>query len=187
MKSLPPADYALLGALMPGPKHGYEILHFLAHALESTWQVSPSQLYVLLKRLEQQGLLRSNLKAQDTRPSKRVFSLTAAGERAFLAWLHSPVLHVRELRIEFLAKLFFFYHLSLDGAGLLIEAQVSVLKRIGDKIRNKEKTEKDAYKKLVLSFKIATVDSWLQWLLEHAKPVMEKINFDSNGSNMSGF
>jgi DNA-binding PadR family transcriptional regulator len=104
MKSLPPADYALLGALMPGPKHGYEILHFLAHALESTWQVSPSQLYVLLKRLEQQGLLRSNLKAQDTRPSKRVFSLTAAGERAFLAWLHSPVLHVRELRIEFFGQ-----------------------------------------------------------------------------------
>jgi DNA-binding PadR family transcriptional regulator len=183
MKSRPSAEYAVLGTLMPGPKHGYEILQFLNSALESTWQVSPSQLYMLLKRLEQHGMLQSNIKTQETRPSKRVFSLTPTGEKIFLSWLHNPSRHVRDLRIEFLARLFFFHRLSLEGADDLIEAQVQVLKRIMDKIRKREKTERDPYKKLVLSSKIATIDSWLQWLLEQAQPFFSLKKVQANHRN----
>ena len=74
MKTKPSTEYVLLGALFLGPKHGYEIMQFLDSTLQSTWQVSTSQLYALLKRLEHDGLLESNLERQETRPSKRVFS-----------------------------------------------------------------------------------------------------------------
>ena len=56
-------------------------------ALEATWRVSTSQLYVLLKRLEQGGWLASSPESQSSRPAKRVFHLTGAGRKAFLAWL----------------------------------------------------------------------------------------------------
>ena len=174
MKITPAAEYVLLGILVPGSKHGYEILQFLNAALDSTWHISTSQLYVLLKKLQRDGLVTSEVETQETRPSKRVFSLTPSGEAAFLSWLHSPEKHVRDLRIEFLAKLFFFHRLSLKGAEELIEAQVIILEAIGQKIRKREKTEKDPYKRLVLSLKIATVDLWLQWLLQRAQPYFEK-------------
>jgi len=78
MKTEPSTEYVLLGTLFFGQKHGYEIMQFLESALESTWRVSTSQLYVLLKRLEGKGLLQSSVETQETRPSKRVFCLTRA-------------------------------------------------------------------------------------------------------------
>ena len=48
-------EYVILGALMSGARHGYEIMQFLGSALDATWRLSTSQLYVLLKRLEEEG------------------------------------------------------------------------------------------------------------------------------------
>ena len=174
MKTKPSTEYVLLGALFLGPKHGYEIMQFLESALESTWQVSTSQLYVLLKRLEHDGLLESNLETQETRPSKRVFSLTSKGKKAFLAWLRIPVEHIRDLRIEFLAKLFFFQSFSLNGGNELIKAQVTSLKAIKKKLQ-KNKRESEAFRKLVLEIKLLTIETWQEWLHKKAKPFIRKV------------
>ncbi len=92
MKDKPATEYALLGALMSGPRHGYEILQFLETGLGPAWRVSTSQLYALLKRLDKEGLVNSTLETQDTRPSKRVFSILPAGRKRFLTWLKSIAL-----------------------------------------------------------------------------------------------
>lgn len=84
MKTKPSTEYALLGALMAGAKHGYEIMQFIETAMGHTWYVGASQLYVLLKKLEQDGFLRSSMETQGTRPPKRVFSLWQAGKKSFL-------------------------------------------------------------------------------------------------------
>jgi len=173
MKTKPSTEYALLGALMSGSKHGYEILQFINTALGSTWYVGTSPLYVLLKRLERDGLLHSSVETQDTRPSKRVFKLTSKGKKVFLNWLHSPTEHVRDLRIEFLGKIFFFQYLSLDGGSELIKNQVQVLKQIKKRIEQRKTKEKDAFKKLVFESKMATVEAWLQWLIKHATPFIQ--------------
>ncbi|MDY7038981.1 MAG: PadR family transcriptional regulator [Thermodesulfobacteriota bacterium] len=174
MKTKPSTEYALLGALISGPRHGYEIMRFLNTALGSTWHVGGSQLYTLLKRLEEANLLSSNVETQETRPSKRVFSLMPAGKVAFLEWLHSTTEHVRDLRIEFLGKLFFFDRLSLKEGDKLIEAQMHLLQQIRERIREKEKTEKDPFNRLVLGFKTATVEAWLQWLIKKAAPFIQR-------------
>lgn len=161
---------------MSGPRHGYEILQFINTAMGSTWYVGTSPLYVLLKRLEMDGLLHSRIETQDTRPSKRVFTLTSEGKKVFLNWLHSPAEHVRDLRIEFLAKLFFFHRLSLDGGSELIKAQVQILKQIKEKIEQRQKKEKDPYNKLVFGFKMVTVEACLQWLIKQAKPFIREVH-----------
>jgi len=168
MKDKPATEYALLGVLVSGPKHGYEILQLLETGFGPAWSVSTSQLYVLLKRLEGEGLLNSIVEMQDTRPSRRVFSLTPSGEMTFLEWLRRPTDHVRDLRIEFLAKLFFFRHLGLPGGNTLVDSQVALLNQIKTSLMAKRRAEKDAYKRLVYGFRISTLTAWLNWLRKEA-------------------
>jgi len=175
VKTKPSTEYALLGALMTGPKHGYEIMQFLGTALGSTWHIGTSQLYALLRRLEEDNLLCSKLKTQDTRPSKRIFSLIPAGKELFLAWLQTPTEHVRDLRIEFLAKLFFFDRLSLKGGAQLIKAQIQVLEQTRERIEQRQEKEEVPFNRLVFGFKIATVEAWLQWLIKQAKPFINEV------------
>lgn len=173
MKDKPATEYALLGVLMSGPKHGYEILHSLETGVGPAWSVSTSQLYVLLKRLEKEGLVTSTLQTQDARPSKRVFSLLPAAEEKFLSWLKSPTDHVRDLRIEFLAKLFFFRNLGLQGGKALVEAQIGLLEQVKEGFRAKKRAEKDDYNRLVYGFRISTLTGWLNWLKEDAISFVE--------------
>ena len=168
MKEKPATEYALLGVLMSGPKHGYEILQSLETGLGPAWSVSTSQLYVLLKRLDKEGWVSSTVETQDTRPAKRVFSLMPTAEQKFLNWLRSPTHHVRDLRIEFLAKLFFFRNLDLEGGSALVNAQIAHLKQVKKALAAKKRAERDDYKRLVYGFRISTLTGWLSWLKEEA-------------------
>ncbi len=172
MKTRLATEFIVLGSLMKGPRHGYEIIQFLDTDLGFTWYVSTSQVYTLLKRLEQNGLLSSNMESQKSRPSKRVFSLTTAGKKGFLDWLHSPTENIRDIRIEFLAKLFFFYSLSLKGGDKLIDLQIQSIEKLREKMPREYQVEKDSYNTLVLSFKKATLETWLEWLRKEAVPFM---------------
>jgi len=95
----------LLALLAKEPAHGYE----LKLALEQTFgQAYPSpnigQIYVTLKRLEQDGLVRSQDVAQDSRPNKKVYELTPAGREQLAAWVTEPIEGPR-VRDEFFMKL----------------------------------------------------------------------------------
>ncbi len=169
MKIRTATEYVILGTLMPGSRHGYEIMRFLASALEATWRVSTSQLYLLLKRLEKEKCLESSLESQEIRPSKRVYALTPAGRKAFEEWLRAPVVHVRDFRAEFLSKLFFFHHLSLVGAGGLVEAQIDILENLKLTLEKKRKNEEDRFVKLAYGFKVRTVGSMLSWLIRDGR------------------
>ena len=95
----------LLALLAKEPAHGYE----LKLALEQIFgQAYPSpnigQIYVTLKRLEQDGLVRSQDVEQATRPNKRVYELTPAGREALRSWVEEPSEGPR-VRDEFFIKL----------------------------------------------------------------------------------
>lgn len=95
----------LLALLAKEPAHGYE----LKLALEQTFGAaypSPNigQIYVTLKRLEQDGLVRSQDVAQATRPNKKVYELTAAGREALNNWVDEPSAGPR-VRDDFFVKL----------------------------------------------------------------------------------
>jgi PadR family transcriptional regulator AphA len=162
-------EFVMLGALMSGSKHGYEVMQFLSSALEPAWRVSTSQLYVLLKRLELEGMVQSTLESQESRPSKRVYRITNKGKKVFVDWLKTPVEHVRDFRTEFLTKLFFFYHLALAGLKTLVDAQIRALKQLKRTVHDREKKEKDVFMRFVYGFKNHTIDSLVTWLLREAR------------------
>ena len=95
----------LLALLAKEPAHGYE----LKLALEQTFGAaypSPNigQIYVTLKRLEADGLVRGEDVAQDSRPNKKVYELTPQGRDAVTAWVDEPTEGPR-LRDDFFIKL----------------------------------------------------------------------------------
>jgi DNA-binding PadR family transcriptional regulator len=49
---------AVLALLAEGPRHGYEIIHELAHRSHGAWHPSPGSIYPTLQLLEDEGLVR---------------------------------------------------------------------------------------------------------------------------------
>src|SRR5262245_54261762 len=102
-------EFALLGFLRSGALHGYEIHRRLSDpvGLGLVWHVKQSQLYALLTKLEAEGYLSSSFKAQETRPTRKIYRLTKNGTDTFLEWVQNPVPHGRDIRLDFMVKFYF--------------------------------------------------------------------------------
>ncbi|MBW2340887.1 MAG: helix-turn-helix transcriptional regulator [Deltaproteobacteria bacterium] len=158
------AENALLGILVTGPKHGYELHGYVSIKMNQFWDLSMSQVYALLKRLEGNGVVESQEEWQERRPAKKIFSLSPRGKERFLDWVSSPVEHVRDVRIEFLAKLFFVRELHLKEGLTLIDKQIDVLQEKLRAIENSREKVSDEFQKVLYSFKASQTTAALDWL-----------------------
>jgi DNA-binding PadR family transcriptional regulator len=124
-------EYALLGFLRQGALHGYQIHQRLSApgGLSQVWRLKQSQLYALLARLDEAGYIHGTLQAQESRPARRVYALTPAGESAYQGWLASPVSVPRQIRQEFLVKLYFARQEGGDVYAELVQAQRAATRR----------------------------------------------------------
>ena len=98
--------YIILGLLWARPMTGYDIKQAFDRALASYWNAGNSQIYTTLKHLSHAGLVESEIVVQTTRPNRKVYSLTQAGQRELERWLYEDVPD-RFNKDDFLAKLFF--------------------------------------------------------------------------------
>ncbi len=90
-KNLTTLEYALLGLVWMSPMTGYDVHKVFASTPLAHFSSSPGAIYPALRRLARLGLLEARLdRIKEARP-RRVFSLTAAGERALELWLRQPV------------------------------------------------------------------------------------------------
>jgi DNA-binding PadR family transcriptional regulator len=163
-----PAQYAVLGSLMEGELHGYELRRRLASALGPIWHIATSQLYSVLHRLEEENLLSVRLEQPENRPPRKVYAVTAQGEEAFLGWVTAPVRRLRDARVELLAKLYFLRRLAPERIAALIKAEVATLERLHDRLsrRGGLATEDEALGRLALRFRLGQVESAIRWLSE---------------------
>ncbi len=161
-------EHALLGFLQESPLHAYEIHQRLqdSRSLGSVWRLKQAHLYALIDRLEMEGLVKAELVPQEARPAKRLLHLTDAGRTAFVRWISTPVEHGRDLRIEFLAKLFWAQHKANDIAIELITQQRATCEGWLHDLyaRHDTHTESDPFAALVLQFRIGQTEAMLCWL-----------------------
>lgn len=100
-------EYLALGFLEKESLHGYELYRRFDEDLGSVWQVSQSQMYSILKRLEARGLIGPDSEGGGSR-SKRAFRATSEGRRRFRKWLdETSDCNSRIIRFEFIARLYF--------------------------------------------------------------------------------
>ena len=159
-----PQEYVILGILMKQERHGYEIHTLLSSGLGRAWYAGISQVYALLKRLEAAEKVVSVVEQQDNRPAKHVYSITQKGREAFLQWLHTPLERMRDLRLEFLAKLFFIKELNFNGSDELIKKQMDIFQAQLSDIKQQEKSCHEGFECLVLQFRIGQIEAVLSWL-----------------------
>lgn len=162
-------EYALLGFVYEQPTHGYEIYQQLSdpQGLWQVWRMKQSQLYALLTKLEDEGYLVTTLQPQEARPPRKIYSLTAVGHAAFEQWLITPVTHGRQMRLEFLAKLYFAYRQGATVVQPLLEQQIRACRRWLAEVQTEATTPQtaDPFAYAVQQFRVTQIESFLTWLL----------------------
>lgn len=83
-------EYAILGFLNYHPYSGYDLKKVLDLSVRHFWTADQSQIYRTLVRLQERGLIAMEKVAQEDRPDRKVYSITAEGRKDLLAWLAGP-------------------------------------------------------------------------------------------------
>lgn len=82
--ALKPADLHLLVALAEEPLHGYALAQRMEEESGGQVRLLPGNLYAILRRLEQAGLVAPAPTTDGTDRRRRCFALTARGRRVLL-------------------------------------------------------------------------------------------------------
>jgi len=163
-------DYVLLGFVAQGPIHGYDLHKKIGErqGIGLIWRIKQSHLYALLDKLEKDGLLVSKTLSGDSFPARKEFQITELGRKNFEVWLTSPVKHGRDMRQEFLAKIFFIIE---DHRGLkqnLIKQQISVCSEWIARLKEEdlEQANQFPYAHIIQNYRISQIQAMLDWLKE---------------------
>jgi DNA-binding PadR family transcriptional regulator len=97
-------EHAILVSLAERSATGYDLARRFDASIGHFWKASHQQIYKVLGRMEPDGLVASELVAQDGRPDKKVYAITEAGRTELAVWT-SKATPVEHLRSEFAVKL----------------------------------------------------------------------------------
>lgn len=102
-----PITYGVLGLLgFKGPMSGYDIKRAFDGILAPMWGAVHSQVYKELRRMEALGWVSMKREEQESRPDRKVYSITPEGYQALAAWESKPDF-TQQLRDELLLKITF--------------------------------------------------------------------------------
>lgn len=82
--------YAILGLLAQEALSGYDLTQRMKGRVGNFWSAGHSQIYPELSRLEGDGYVTHSVVAQQDRPDKKVYEITAAGLKALKEWVTEP-------------------------------------------------------------------------------------------------
>lgn len=160
-------DEVILGLLLAKPSYGYELLDRFREPdhLGRIWNMSTSQVYAVLKRLEGEGAISGQPIPQPDAPPRTEYCLTPQGEARLNAWLadpHPPV-SVHRIRVIFLSRLYIATLLGLPTDGI-IHRQLTVCKTQLKKIQANILSSSSPIEVLTLQFVASQLESAIAWL-----------------------
>lgn len=166
--ALTTSEYALLGFLLAGPCHGYELHKKISqpNGAGMVWEVKIANMYAQLEKLERRGLISGRLQEKEQRPTRTQFSLTEEGKKEFNRWLREPVRHPRDFRHEFLMRLYFITRYQPSELEALVEQQIQTCRSWQ---REFESTQDaiplaDNFANLTSYFRYSQIQSLVDWL-----------------------
>ncbi|MCC7447161.1 MAG: PadR family transcriptional regulator [Anaerolineae bacterium] len=160
-------DETLLGLLALKSQHGYQLLDYFRDSsqLGKVWTLSTSQLYAVLKRLEQQALIAGRPVESQDAPTRTEYTLTDAGFVRLQAWLNEPCpsASIRRVRVEFLSRLFIARMLNLPTQEI-IQNQKKVCRDALAELTTQRQETPPGIGLLALELVIAQLNAVLQWI-----------------------
>jgi DNA-binding PadR family transcriptional regulator len=166
--------YPILGFLTERPMHGYELKSVLSPALQREKRVNDGVLYPLLRKLENEGLIRGRRERGDGGRDRVTYRATARGRGEFAAWLRSDADEQDEVAYDFLVghpfltKCLFFGRLDEAEVAAKLQDQLdqSLLKLSEFKRIKRGMSERgvDPFRIDVLDLGIAEQQARVRWL-----------------------
>jgi DNA-binding PadR family transcriptional regulator len=167
--NLTPTAKVILGFLRFRPRSGYDIKQAVEISTRFFWGASFGQIYPELRRLELAGLVEIEQTAERRR---KVFRLTAAGERSFDGWLRDAG-ELFLYRDEGMLRLFFSDFVddaaALDNVRRMREWREDVLAFLRAEIEPHAQDDADAgmpFPQRALHLGLAMLEAQRDWLAE---------------------
>lgn len=174
--------HMILGGLITQCGHGYGLKSEFMEALFSDFGVNDGQLYPMLKKMLNEGLITKEIEHQDGAPSRHIYSITDNGRNEFIEWLKSSGGEDRPFRYDFIRKdpfllrLIHIRNLDKESAIKKVQDHIEIVKNT---IRDFETAQSDMTSKGIDIFRISIVQlglkeqqvrlEWLNDLLEEMK------------------
>lgn len=144
---------ALLGLINYRPRTGYDLKKVFEDAIGFYWTVQISQIYNQLNRLEEKGLIKSDIQLEEKRCTRKVYKITKNGKKVFINWVPKfPKQLTEPIRSEFLMHITFSSKIKLDELIYEInrykreqEEMIEALKRASQVVQNYKKSDQFSY------------------------------------------
>ena len=101
----------LLGILMEGKTHSYQLNDYVHHAMSLYTNLKKSTTYFILDQLEKEGYVSHEIEREGKRPERRVYEITKKGKAHFYELLYKcissykPAHLLGDIGIAFMDKL----------------------------------------------------------------------------------
>jgi len=159
---------AMLGHLRRREVSGYDLKKFADESLGYLWAPSKTQLYVVLRRLVQDGLVQVRDVRQTDRPDKQLYRITTEGRRIVRAWLERDDDETDPDRSVFMLKFFFGRQAAPEAMRRQLAAfrsayaeRLAVYEEIDREAGSRE--TRDTYTYLALHYGIARAQAAVTW------------------------
>ncbi len=162
--SLNPACFPVLAIVADKPIHGYDISRTLRSEIGQLWRLGKSQIYALLVKLEKAGLVQHQRIGQDAYPAKNIFTITKSGEMVLKDWAAQPVHRIRDMRLEFPAKLWFASKLGDQHKRQLIQRQLEICNEKIERLEALKASEPHCVVRQTLELRLSMVRGATGWL-----------------------
>jgi DNA-binding PadR family transcriptional regulator len=120
----------IMGLLMKGPTHGYDLKQTLERDLSPFFAVSATPLYYTLKKLEQEGVVTKLSTVSGKRPQKYVYSLTAQGEEEIKELLLQNITYLHRPSLNLDISLYFLNFLDPQDVVMTLKRRLKELRKL---------------------------------------------------------
>ncbi|MEW6425092.1 MAG: helix-turn-helix transcriptional regulator [Bacillota bacterium] len=183
--------HMILGCLLDAPTHGYEIKQRFKNFYQRSHGINEGQLYTILKKMEDDGLVRKEIVYQEKNPPRKVFYLTGRGKEEFYSWLmeDAPPGDLASFDFfqvfPFLEKCNYFMHIPAGAALDLVERQIAAekakleeFKRVKGKMLDRRVNH---FRISIMEFGIKFQETKLDWLRNLRQKVLPTKGSDRYG------
>lgn len=155
-------EHAVLGFLVATPLHAYALHQVIVESpLGRIWHVKQSACYAIVARLAEAGFVEMFDSDDDVR-GKRLLVCSDLGKTVFNRWCRVAVLHARDMRIEFLAKLYFCTQSGPEAVAELYANQTARCHEWLDAIPEIDTT--DTFLTAVQRYRLGQIHATVAWM-----------------------
>jgi len=160
-------DEVILGLLKYQPTHGYDLLSQFQsrEQLGRIWNMSTSQIYAVLKRLEDADFIDGHQIDVEDAPSRVVYRITALGEKCLSTWLldPDPPTSIHRIRVLFLSRIYIARLLG-EPVDQILNYQKAACSRQHQTLLKARDEVDSLFERLTLDYIIGQLNAVILWL-----------------------